>query len=91
MQTHANNKSICYNNHITNNNPTKGKTIMTHQQFQDILKIVQSLHLDFEDGIDDEQAYDMAVSIIADNPGLKEYINEHKRAVDAVGWLMCEM
>ena len=64
---------------------------MTHQQFQDILKIVQSLHLDFEDGIDDEQAYDMAVSIIADNPGLKEYISKNCGAIDAVGWLMCEM
>ena len=64
---------------------------MTHQQFLDILKVVRTLHLDFEDGIDDEQAYDMAVSIIADNPGLKEYINQHVRASDAVGWLMCEM
>ena len=64
---------------------------MTKQQFLDILKVVRSLHLDFEDGIDDEQAYDMAVSIIADNPGLKEYINQHVRASDAVGWLMCEM
>jgi hypothetical protein len=64
---------------------------MTHQQFQDILKVVQTLHLDFEDGIDDEQAYDMSVSIIADNPGLKEYINEKMGASDAVGWLMHEM
>ena len=64
---------------------------MTQQQFLDILKVVRTLHLDFEDGIDDEQAYDMAVSIIADNPGLKEYINQHVRASDAIGWLMCEM
>ena len=47
---------------------------MTHQQFQDILKVVHSLHLDFEDYISDEQAFDMAVNIISDNPGLKEYI-----------------
>ena len=80
-----------YNMNITNNNPTKGKTIMTHQQFNEIIKMVRELHLDFEDGISDEVAFDMATSIIADNPGLKEYINEHKRAVDAVGWLMCEM
>jgi hypothetical protein len=64
---------------------------MTHQQFQDILKVVQSLHLDFEDGIDDEQAYDMALSILNDNPGLKEFINKNVGASDAVGWLMCEM
>ena len=64
---------------------------MTHQQFQNILKVVQSLHLDFEDGISDEVAFDMAISIIADNPGLEEYINKNKRASDAVGWLMCEM
>ena len=64
---------------------------MTQQQFLDILKVVRTLHLDFEDGIDDEQAYDMAVSIIADNPGLKEYINQYVRASDAIGWLMCEM
>ena len=64
---------------------------MTHQQFQDILKVVQSLHLDFEDGIDDEQAYDMALIILNDNPGLKEFINKNVGASDAVGWLMCEM
>jgi len=33
----------------------------------------------------------MAISIIADNPGLEEYINKNKKASDAVGWLMCEM
>jgi len=64
---------------------------MTQSQFQDILKVVQSLHLDFEDGIDDEQAYDMALSILNDNPGLKEFINKNVGASDAVGWLMCEM
>ena len=64
---------------------------MTHQEFTNIIKMVRELHLDFEDGINDEIAYDMAVSIIADNPGLKEYINQHVRASDAVGWLMCEM
>ena len=64
---------------------------MTQSQFQDILKVVQSLHLDFEDGIDDEQAYDMALIILNDNPGLKEFINKNVGASDAVGWLMCEM
>ena len=64
---------------------------MTHQQFQDILRVVQSLHLDFEDYISDEQAFDMAVNIISDNPGLKEYIKEHKGAIDAIGWLMGEI
>jgi len=64
---------------------------MTQSQFLKILKMVQSLHTDFEEGITDENAYDMALSIIADNPGLKEYINEYCGASDAVGWLMCEM
>ena len=64
---------------------------MTQSQFQEILRRVQSLHLDFEEGISDEQAFDMANFILDDNPGLKEYINENIGASDAVGWLMCEM
>ena len=64
---------------------------MTQSQFQEILRRVQSLHLDFEDGINDEQAFDMANFILDDNPGLKEFINENVGASDAVGWLMCEM
>lgn len=64
---------------------------MTQTQFNEIIKMVRELHLDFEDGISDEVAFDMAISIIADNPGLEEYINKNKRASDAVGWLMCEM
>ena len=64
---------------------------MTHSQFNDILAMVRSLHLDFEDGISDEAAYDMAVSIINDHKGLKEFINKNVGASDAVGWLMCEM
>tara|TARA_B100000214_G_scaffold218687_1_gene158991 strand:+ start:672 stop:866 length:195 start_codon:yes stop_codon:yes gene_type:complete len=64
---------------------------MTQSQFQEIVKMVRSLHLDFEDGINDEQAFDMANFIIDDNPGLKEFINENVGASDAVGWLMCEM
>ena len=64
---------------------------MTQSQFQEILRTVQSLHLDFEEGISDEQAYDMANFILDDNPGLKEFINENVGASDAVGWLMCEM
>ena len=64
---------------------------MTQSQFQEILRRVQTLHLDFEDGINDEQAFDMANFILDDNPGLKEFINENVGASDAVGWLMCEM
>jgi len=64
---------------------------MTQSQFQDILKVVQTLHYDFEEGISDEQAYDMALIILNDNPGLKEFINKNVGASDAVGWLMCEM
>ena len=64
---------------------------MTRSQFLEILRRVQSLHLDFEEGITDEQAYDMALFILDDNPGLKEYINENVGARDAVGWLMCEI
>ena len=64
---------------------------MTRSQFNQILRRVQSLHLDFEEGISDEAAYDMALFILDDNPGLKEYIQEKIGARDAVGWLMCEM
>jgi len=64
---------------------------MTKSQFREILKMVQRLHTDFEEGINDEQAYDMALFILDDNKGLKEYINENCGASDAVGWLMCEM
>ena len=65
---------------------------MTRSQFQEILKRVRTLHLDFEDEyIHDEQAFDIAVDIIADNPGLKEYIVEVFGASDAIGWLMCEI
>ena len=64
---------------------------MTRSQFLEILKRVQTLHTDFEGGIPDEQAYDMALFILDDNPGLKEYINKNCGASDAVGWLMCEM
>ncbi len=64
---------------------------MTHQEFTNIIKMVRELHLDFEDGINDEIAYDMAVSIINDHKGLKEYINTQVGASDEVGWLMCEM
>ena len=64
---------------------------MTQSQFQEILRRVQTLHYDFEEGISDEQAYDMALFILDDNPGLKEYINENCGASDEVGWLMCEM
>ena len=64
---------------------------MTQQQFNEILGRVHTLHYDFEEGISDEQAYDIALFILDDNPGLKEYINEKIGASDAVGWLMCEM
>ena len=64
---------------------------MTQSQFQEILKRVHTLHYDFEGGISDEQAFDIAQFILDDNPGLKEYINENIGASDEVGWLMCEM
>ena len=73
------------------NNLQSKENNMTHQQFNEILKRVQPLHYDFEEGISDEQAYDMANFILDDNPGLKEFINENVGASDAVGWLMCEM
>jgi len=64
---------------------------MSQSQFMKILKMVQSLHTDFEEAISDEQAYDMALFILDDNKGLKEYIQNNVGASDAVGWLMCEM
>ena len=65
---------------------------MTRSQFQQILRTVQSLRFDFQDGyVPEEASYEIAIDILADNKGLKEYINEHKGASDAVGWLMCEM
>ena len=73
------------------NNPQSKENNMTQQQFNEILRRVQTLHYDFEEGINDEQAYDMALFILDDNPGLEEYINNNCGASDAVGWLMCEM
>ena len=65
---------------------------MTRSQFQDILRTVQSLRFDFQDGyVPEDASYEIAVDIIKDNPGLKEYINEKDGASDAVGWLMHEM
>jgi len=64
---------------------------MSRQEFNEIIKRVQNLHTDFENGISDEQAYDMALLILDDNPGLKEYINKNMGATDAVGWLMHEI
>ena len=64
---------------------------MTQQQFNEILGRVHTLHHDFEEGISDEQAFDIAQFILDDNPGLKEYINENIGASDEVGWLMSEM
>ena len=65
---------------------------MTRSQFQEILRTVQSLRFDFQDGyVPEDASYEIAVDIIADNPGLKEYINENYGASDAVGWLMHEM
>ena len=73
------------------NNLQSKENNMTHQQFNEILKRVHTLHYDFEEGISDEQAYDMALFILDDNPGLKEYINENCGASDEVGWLMHEI
>lgn len=64
---------------------------MSRQEFNEIIKRVQNLHTDFENGISDEQAYDMALFILDDNPGLKEYINKNMGATDAIGWLMHEI
>ena len=73
------------------NNLQSKENNMTQSQFQEILRRVQTLHYDFEDGISDEQAYDMALFILDDNPGLEEYINNNCGASDAAGWLMHEM
>ena len=75
------------NKPTTNNNGVK----MTHSKFTQILRRVQNIHLDIPDGITDEMAFDIATDIMADNPGLKEYIQNRYGASDAVGWLMCEM
>jgi len=64
---------------------------MTHKKFVQILRRVQNIHLDMPDGITDENAFDIATDIIADNPGLKEFIQKRYGANDAVGWLMSEM
>ena len=73
------------------NNLQSKENNMTQSQFQEILRRVHTLHYDFEEGISDEQAFDIANFIIDDNPGLEEYINNNIGASDAVGWLMCEM
>ena len=78
-----------YTNNTTNNNQQGVK--MTHSKFTQILRQVQRIHLDIPDGITDEMAFDIATDIMADNPGLKEYIQNRYGASDAVGWLMCEM
>tara|TARA_B100000287_G_scaffold331987_1_gene316905 strand:+ start:455 stop:643 length:189 start_codon:yes stop_codon:yes gene_type:complete len=62
---------------------------MTKSQFNKIMKEVRLIS---QDGpLDDEAAFDTAAWILMDNPGLKEYIQKHIRASDAVGWLMCEI
>ena len=63
---------------------------MTHKKFVQILRRVHNIHLDRPD-LTDDNAFDIATDIIADNPGLKEYIQKRFGASDAVGWLMCEM
>ena len=84
----ANNKTKLYN---INTHQLKGNT-MTQSQFQDILRTVQSLRFDFQDGyVPEDASYEIAVDMIAEYPGLKEYINENIGASDAVGWLMHEM
>jgi hypothetical protein len=40
---------------------------MTQQQFNEILGRVHTLHYDFEEGISDEQAFDIAQFILDDN------------------------
>ena len=64
---------------------------MTHKKFVQILRRVQNIHLDMPDWITDDNAFDIATDIIADNPGLKEFIQKRYGANDAVGWLMSEM
>jgi hypothetical protein len=73
------------------NNLQSKENNMTQQQFNEILGRVHTLHYDFEEGISDEQAFDIAQFILDDNPGLEEFINQKIGASDAVGWLMCEM
>jgi hypothetical protein len=65
---------------------------MTRSQFQQILRTVQSLRFDFQDGyVPEDTSYEIAVDMIAEHTGLKEYINKNIGASDAVGWLMHEM
>lgn len=64
---------------------------MTKSKFQKLMKEVRMIHTDCPNGITDEMAYDMALNIMSDNKGLKEYIQKHIGASDAVGWLMCEI
>ena len=74
------------------NNLQSKENNMTQSQFQDILKTVQSLRFDFQDGyVPEDASYEIAVDMIAEYPGLKEYINNNCGASDAVGWLMHEM
>ena len=74
------------------NNLQSKENNMTRSQFQQILRTVQSLRFDFQDGyVPEDASYEIAVDIIADNPGLEEYINNNCGASDAVGWLMHEM
>ena len=62
---------------------------MTKAQFNEIMKKVHSICLDGP--MNDEAAYDTADFILGDNPGLKEFIQEHIGAYDVQGWLMCEI
>ena len=62
---------------------------MTKEQFNKIMKEVQSICLDGP--MNDEAAYDTAAFILIDNPGLKEYIQNIVGAFDAQGWLADEI
>ena len=62
---------------------------MTKAQFNEIMKKVHSICLDGP--MDNEAAFNTAEFILMDNPGLKEFIQEHVGAHDAQGWLMCEI
>ena len=64
---------------------------MTHSKFAKILESLRNIHLDIPDGVTDEMAFDIATDVMAENPGLKEYIQKRYGANDAVGWLMCEI
>ena len=58
---------------------------MSKQQFNDIMRRIHNLDTS---GMPDEQAFDMALFILDDNPDLEEYIQNKIGARDAVGWLM---